>query len=90
MIKRYIKLLIISATLTISTILGVASAATTVTPKVLMGVPISTFCSAYAKNLAYKSVAISIVLKIRDNPEQKAALLRTYGSFISLGAIYCK
>lgn len=54
------------------------------------GVPISTYCSVYAKDVATKSVAINLIIKIKDDPTLKESLMRQYGTFVSLGKIYCQ
>lgn len=71
---------------------GFSSAATGVTTstKTLVGVPIQTFCSVYAKDVATKSVAISLIIKIKDNPLLKSSLMRQYATFITLGKQYCR
>lgn|GEM_PF-6188454 len=56
----------------------------------VVGVPIDRFCSTYAKDLATKSVGISLVIKIKDNPSQKASLMRQYATFKALGKQHCK
>lgn len=60
------------------------------TPKLVSGIPLNTFCSTYAKDVATKSVAIGLIVKIKDNPSQKAKLMRQYQSFVALGKQYCK
>lgn len=80
---------------TIFSVAGFSAAATdsiisTTTTKTIVGVPIHTFCSTYAKDVATKSVAISLIVKIKDNPAMKASLMRQYSTFIALGKQYCK
>lgn len=65
---------------------GVSSAAA---PKYIGGVSASTFCTTYAKDVTSKSVATSIVLQIKNNPDKKGQLIRQYIAFKNLGKQYC-
>ena len=60
------------------------------TPSNILGIPTATFCNTYAKDVATKSVAIGIVVKIKDDPSKKASLMRQYGTFVALGKQHCK
>lgn len=62
----------------------------TSTGQLVRGIPVETFCSVYAKDVATKSVAINLILKIKDDPSLKEHLMRQYATFVSLGKIHCK
>jgi hypothetical protein len=73
--------------------MGFSLAATSISVsslKTVAGVSVNTFCSTYAKDLATKSVAISLIVKIKDDLSLKESLMRQYATFISLGKINCK
>lgn len=87
---KHIKTLKIITTTLFAGALFALSSAHAATPTYVSGVPIATFCASYAKNEQTKFVAITVVLKIKEQPAKKAIYMRQYQTFLALGKQYCK